>query len=192
MQFEMKMKLFRAILVAGLSLSVARSMAGQQTPQPTQAAPRPRRSTAKSAPKNAHKVWSNDNIAALRTPEDKYLEAEQASPASQPAAPAASPARSSPAKPSAQPSTIKLPETIEKTEQAIRENTQDIHDAEDRLRQLESELTATPEPQKTQKQAEIKRNEKLIEDAEADVKILQDHVQKLRAPQSGNRTPSPK
>lgn len=192
MQFEVKMKLFRAILVAGVSLSVAHSMGAQQTAQPAQAAPRPKRSVAKSAPKNAHKVWSNDNIAALRTPEDKYLEAEEASPAAQPTVPAAPTAPSSPAKPAAQPSTVKLPETIEKTEQAIRENSQDIRDAQDRLRQLESELTVTPEPQKTQKQAEIKRNEKLIEDAEADLKILQDHLQKLRATQPRNRTPSPK
>lgn len=187
------MKLFRAILAAGFSLSAACSMAAQQTPQPTQAALRPKPPTAKSAPKKAHKVWSNDNIATLRTPEDEHLDATQAPSPAQPTVPAASTAPNSPAKPAAQPSTsIKLPETVEKTEQAIRENTQDIRDAEDRLRQLESELTVTPEPQKTQKQAEIKRSEKLIEDAEADLKILQNHLQKLRATQSGNHTPSPK
>lgn len=195
------MKVFRTIVVAGFSAFLGCSIAAQQTPQPTQEAPRTKKPAAKPAPRNAHKVWSNDNIATLRTPEDKYVEAKVASPvapAAQPPTPAVTStpsvptASAAPVKSAALPSTsIKLPDTIEKTQQVIRENTQDIHDAEDRLRQLKSELTATPEPQKTQKQAEIERTAKLIADAEADLKTLQDHLQKLRATESAKRTSSP-
>jgi hypothetical protein len=188
----MKMKLSCALLTVGFAVIVACSMAAQETPRPVKAAIRTKQ-PAKPPAKKSHKVWSNDDMATLRTPEDKYLEAKETTPAPQPTAvPTASAKPAPPTKAPAPASTsIKLPDTIEQTEQVIGENTQYIVDSNNRLRQLKAELGATPETQRALKQAEIERCAKLIEETEAGLKILQDHLQKLRAKQPvGNSTSS--
>ena len=49
-----------------------------------------------SSPKKAHKVWTEDEVSTLRTPEDNYLEQKQAAEAAANAAAAAQQAKSKP------------------------------------------------------------------------------------------------
>ncbi|HEY2545993.1 MAG TPA: hypothetical protein VGI46_08005 [Candidatus Acidoferrum sp.] len=57
---------------------------------------------------------------------------------------------------------------------------------------MNSEPTSSPEAQKTQKHAEIERSAKLIDANEADLKLLQDHLQKLLAKQPAANPTAPK
>jgi hypothetical protein len=49
-----------------------------------------------SSPKKAHKVWTDDEVSTLRTPEDNYVEQKQAAEAAAAAAAAAQKAKSTP------------------------------------------------------------------------------------------------
>jgi hypothetical protein len=210
----MKMKIFCALLTVGFTAIVACSMAAQETPQPVQAAIRTKQ-PAKRPAKNAHKVWSNDDFESSHasTSKDPASSKETATSA-QPTATSSVPAitvnkdsetkkAATPAQPAATgdvstapapqaPPSIKLPETVELTKQAIYEETQDTRDVRESLSQVKEKLYASTDGPKPGMQSQIDRYNKVIDANEADLKILQDHLQKLLAKQAAGNSTSPK
>jgi hypothetical protein len=210
----MKTKLPCALLTAGFAVIAACSMAAQETPQPVQGATRTKQ-PAKRPAKKVHKVWSNDDFesshaSASKGPAPSKETATSAQPtptgsvpaitanknsetkkAATPAQPAATGKVSTAAASPAQPS-IKLPETIEQTKQVIYEETQDTRDVTESLNQLKEKLNSSPDGRKAEMQIQIGRYNKVIEANEADLKILQDHLQKLLAKQAAGNSKSSK
>ncbi|HKV25000.1 MAG TPA: hypothetical protein VJN93_10460 [Candidatus Acidoferrum sp.] len=165
--------------VALLWLAAAMQTAAQEIPRPTPAALRAKE-YSRPVLKKRHMVWTNDDLIAMRTPEDLYLQArEKESEVLQRKASTSSDAKD-PIVPA-----VKLPATIAATEQSIREDQQDVYDAKEKLAELSDQLSTAPEDQKPGKQSEITRRTGILQATERELKVLEEHLEKLRAQQAG-------
>ena len=155
------------------ALAISFPLAAQQTPESTA----PAIQLPQSAEKQAHKVWTNDDLIELRTPADVYLLEKEARAAA--LAEAAKQAAS--AEPANQdlPRT-KLPATIEETQRMIDEDLRDIDGEEAELPRAQKDLDAASQDRKAEKQKQLERLTKNLEVARTELKDLQHHLEVLR------------
>lgn len=135
------------------------------------------------------RVWTNDDVVALRTPADTYQvdkEARQAAEAEQAAKQAAE------AKEPKQPAlTVKLPNTAEETQKAIVEKEGQITGEQNGLERLLRELPDASDDQKADMQKEVDRLAADLPRIRTQLKALQDHLAKLTKPRSEAPTAPP-
>lgn len=194
-----------AILIVVLmnGIAVAQPHGPQQTQSSppassAQNSPPPQQAPAASdsgAPKK-HKVWTNEDLVALRTPADIYiLEQEAREAAEAEAAEKAASEKEAAAKASANPanpagSEVQLPGTQEETEKRIKEAETDLDDDNATIARLKGELADAPTEQKAEKQKQIDHLTTDIEVLQRDLKALQEHL-KTFAPKPEEQTPPP-
>jgi hypothetical protein len=131
-------------------------------------------------PTKVKKVWTNDELESSRTPMDQYLadkEAREAVAAAEAAADAL---------PSVQvPVEIKLPATVQETQQAIDDTLQDMNDQKDAIDRLNKEFAAAPDQQKAGIQREIDRHTTGVQTSQQELKALQDHLKHVNRKSPG-------
>jgi len=140
-----------------------------------------------------HKVWTNDDVILLRTPADIYLmekEEEEAAEAAAAAKEAVTQAAAETAKQSR--IDIKLPDTVEESQQMIKDTENGIQEGTAVLDKMREELLNAPEEQRPEKQKEIDRVTADVETLRGNLKVLRDHVQALTVkPAQENPLPPP-
>jgi chromosome segregation ATPase len=122
-----------------------------------------------------HYVWTNDNIVSLRTPADLYQLEKEA----REAAEALAQQRAIAERTSQPPLGVKLPATLEETEQAIKDSQDDIQDQKETIARLRKELDESPEEQRAEKTKEIDRRTAVLEASEKELKAFEDRRNEL-------------
>jgi small-conductance mechanosensitive channel len=87
MELCMKRKILVTFGSAAILFAATGTSSLAQDPQDAKPSPAPTKNSF--APKKAHKVWTDDEVSTLRTPEDNYIEQKQAAEAAAAAAAAA-------------------------------------------------------------------------------------------------------
>ena len=150
--------------------------------------------------KKTRKIWTEDDLIALRTPMDIYLlekEAREAAEAEAEAAAEAAAQKASDQKAAAEDKpTIDLPPTIEATQDLIKSKQQQVDDEQNGLERMTNQLPNTPEDQKPALQKEIDRVTADLPKTQLELKQLQDHLDaltkaQLNAPPPAENPPPP-
>ena len=134
-----------------------------------------------------HKVWTNDDVIALRSPADIYLlekEAQEAADAELAARKAALAKEINEAG-----LTLDLPSTTEETQRLIETKQAQIRDLQDGMDRLNKDLPDAPPDRKPEIQKEIETFKGYLQKAELELGLLQDHLQSL-AKTPPSETPS--
>ena len=136
---------------------------------------------AAQASTKQRKIWTNEEVIALRTPADIYLLEKEAKEAAEAAAAAAKEAADRDAAKTAatQPPGIKLPETQEETEKMLKDNESNLQEQSTVLERLQNELANTPRDEQADKQKEIDRLTESLTKLKQDGKALEDHLKTL-------------
>jgi hypothetical protein len=148
-----------------------------QTQRPQQSAQQPSDSQPAQQEQAKHKkVWTNDDVVSLRTPADVYLaekEAQEAAAeaAAQEVAKAKLVAGAGPAE--------KLPATVDETRKLIAAKERHIADDQQALDRYTVELPNEPAERKDRMQEEIKRITGGLPKERSELKVLQEHLEKL-------------
>jgi len=163
----------------------------QTEPQPLQqqqSARQPLNSQPAQLPEaKQKKVWTNDDVVSLRTPSDVYLAEKEAQEAA--AAEAAKEAAKTKLGDVAR-ATEKLPATVEETRKLITAKVSQIADDQQALDRYTVELPSEPVERKDRMQEEITRITAALPKERSELKILQDHLEKLNKAQL-NEAPAP-
>jgi transcriptional regulator of NAD metabolism len=147
----------------------------QQIPVPEQPAPRKR------------KVWTNDDMASLRSPADTYLAEKESQEAASAEAAAKKEALAKQIKEAGL--TLNLPATSEETRRLIQAKQNQIRDLQDGTDRLIKDLLDAPPERKLEIQKEIETFKGYLEKAGLELKVLLDHLQSL-AKTAPNESPS--
>lgn len=172
------------------------TFAGQQQQPPVQP---PSQSSAGSEAQNAQgepskaktkKIWTNEDLVALRTPMDIYLLDKEAREAAEAEAAAEKDAQEKLAKEA--PSAPKLPASPEDTQKLIDAKTSEINEDQATLDRYTAEVDNEPSDRKDQMQAEINRITAELPKKKLELKTLQDHLEELtKAPLAEASAPPP-
>lgn len=120
------------------------------------------------------KVWTNEDLIALRTPADIYILEKEAQ------------AADSEAKALMACFAWALPAgTMEETQKAIQHLLQSIHDSEDAIAQVRKELDEAPESLRARNQKELERREAELEASREQLNALQEHLHDLAKQPAG-------
>jgi len=152
------------VLAGGVLHATARATATasslQQQPPEQQQTPQPR--------SHSIKIWTNDDLIALRTPEDIYILAKEAQAAAD------------------ETKAImacfawnQTEATIEETQKAIQDTLQSIRDSEDAVAQVRKQLDDAPESLKARNQKELERRTTELQTSREQLSILQQHLREL-------------
>jgi hypothetical protein len=186
------------MLAATICPVLAKQPQEQQSSQQQQTSQSPPAQLGAETPPNSQpgqpepkkkKVWTNDEVVSLRTPADNYQiqkEAQEAAVAQAAAKEAAEANLPKEAEP-----TIKLPSTIEETQQLIKNKEEQINDEQNGLERLIKELPDAPEDQKPAMQREIDRVAMDVPKVRNELKLLQNHLEKLTSAQLNEASVSP-
>lgn len=139
---------------------------------------------------NQRKIWTNEDVVALRTPADIYLLEKEALEAAEAAAAAAKEAadREAAKTASAQPPGIKLPETQEETEKMLKDNESNLQEQTALLERLQNELPNLPPEEQPDRQRQIDQLSGSLTKLKRDGKALEDHL-KTFAQKPGTEQP---
>jgi len=169
--------------------------AAQQPPPPAssqQTAPSSQPAAAGQPDAKKRKVWTNEDLVALRTPADIYILEKEAREAAEAEAAEKEAAQREAAK--AEASTApeaKLPATQEETEKLISNKQGDLDEETAALAKLKTELPDTPAEQQPDKQKEIDRLSADTEALQRDLKALQEHLKKFAPKPEEQASPPP-
>jgi hypothetical protein len=177
-------------LCAALSLALQADVPAAGQTQQQQSTQQPSSSQLSKQPEaKQKKVWTNDDVIALRTPADLYLlekEAQEAAAAEAAAEEAAKAKHVDGTGP-----TEKLPATVEETRKLIAAKESQIADDQQALDRYTAELPNEPAERKDQMQEEIKRITADLPKERSELKILQDHLEELTKTQLNEAPVSP-
>lgn len=148
---------------AAVVMSAAVACAQETTQEPALSAQQ--KPTAKP-----HKVWTEDDIAALRPSVDDEPGQKKAQVSAEVSATAGTPTSFAP-QPSSQ---VKQASALVEAERAIEDLLEDINDQRDTLARLNKELGEVPEDQRVERTREIERRSSVLQECEKDLKALQD------------------
>jgi hypothetical protein len=150
----------------------------QQMPTPEQPASKKR------------KIWTNDDMASLRSPADTYLAEKEAQEAADAEAAAKKEALAKQIKEAGL--TLNLPSTSEETQTLIRGKQDQIKDLQEATDRLSKDLPDAPPERKPEVQKEIETFKGYLQKAQLELKALQDHLQNLAktAPSEPSSAPS--
>lgn len=170
------------------------SSSPQQSSQQAQNAPpqSQQASPAQVPPAKSHKVWNNEDVVSLRTPEDIYLVEKEAQEAA--AAEAAARETADDKLTNELGLTMTFPATVEETQQWIKVREKQMKEDQATLERLNRELAETSADRRAdiQKQTDGVTND--LQQACIEIKLLQNHLQKLTKPsaaESSAAQPSP-
>ena len=200
-------KLFPGFGIATLSVAssfillrsaYAASMGQEAGQQSQQQAPLPARETppnatapsATTAPAHQRKVWTNEDLIALRTPADIYLLEKEAREAAEAAAAAAKELADLEAA-QRPPTAIKLPETQDETEKALKDTQSNVEEVSAEVEKMQKELENTPEEQRAEKQKDLDRLTADLAKLKQDAKALEDHLKALTEKSTENPPATP-
>jgi hypothetical protein len=163
------------------NLSAVRQSQDQQSaptqpPQGAQPQAQPASSAQQPTPK-PKKVWTNEDVITLRTPADTYQADKEAQEAAEAEAAAKEAAQAKLIKEAGL--TMKLPHTVEETQQMIKTKEVDISGEENGLERLNNELPTTPADQMAVMQKEIDRVTADLRKDRVALEVLQNHLRKL-------------
>jgi hypothetical protein len=165
--------------------------APQTPPQDGQPAAPPATATLGQLPIKRRKVWTNDEVTSLRTPADQYQAEKEQKEAADAAAAAREAAIRAAAKSGKQPPLdIKLPSTVEATEEMLKNTQDDIQETAVVLEKMRKEFLDAPEEQQPDKQKEIDHITAALGTLRRNAKALQDHLQAI-TPKPPPETPPP-
>lgn len=143
---------------------------GSQSPQSPQTFPQ---ATNPSGLK-PRKIWTNDDVVALRTPEDIYVAEKEAQLAADSKAAAQTAELEKRIKQAGL--KIELPHTPEETQRLIKDREGRIKDLQERLSGLSQALLAAPADQRASTLKEIETLTLNSQKAELELGVLQDHL----------------
>lgn len=168
--------------------------AAQQPPPPAssqQTAPSSQPAAEGQPDAKKRKVWTNEDLVALRTPADIYILEKESREAAEAEAAEKEAAQREAAKAEASTATeAKLPATQEATEKLLSNKQGDLDEETAALAKLKTELPGTPAEQQPDKQKEIDRLSADTEALQRDLKALQEHL-KTFAPKPEEQTSPP-
>jgi hypothetical protein len=151
--------------------------------------------TAQPAPAKAKRVWTDDNIGQVRTPEDVYLDQKRAAEelAHQKKLQPAPKAQAKALKPGARgPIVLKIPPTADETQQAIAQRQAMFDNFTNLLsgtqKQLDGETNPTVRATLEQKARLLKGD---VADTRSDLEKLQKHLAELEAKKKAGDSGSP-
>jgi hypothetical protein len=182
-------------LAALLALSPATFARQAQQPPPPAEKEKP-----KPPAKKAKRVWTDEDVKGLRKPSDEYAEKkaaaeqqdakekEKAAEQKDPAVKEAKPAEQE----TADESTYIAPTTVEEAEKRISEKREEIKFAEDAVQQLRSDYFNEKNEQiREDLKARLAKMEKNVEEAYAELALLEQSLKELKAKGSASQPESP-
>jgi hypothetical protein len=151
-----------------MTAALARAQNSRSSPPPP---PAPEQPAPEKPALEPHKVWTNDDVVALRSPADEYLLQKEAQAAAEALAKQRAAATLVP-----QPSheTKQQPSSVEEAEQVIAHSLEDIQDQQATLERLSKDLDESPEDQKSARKKEIERRTAVLQESRKELKALQD------------------
>lgn len=187
-----------AILTNGIGAAQPHESQQTQSSPPASSAqnpPSPQQAPATSDDGGAkkRKVWTNEDLIALRTPADIYILEQEAREAAEAEAAEKAAEKETAAKASANPanqagSEVQLPGTKEETEKRVKDTETDLEDDNATIAKLKGELADAPTEQKAEKQKQIDHLTTDIEVLQRDLQALQEHL-KTFAPKPDEQAP---
>ena len=141
----------------------ARAAATASTPQQL--------SEQQTPPSRPHriKIWTNDDLIALRTPEDIYILAKEAKAAAAEEAKALMACFA----------WNQTEATIEETQKALEDTLQSIRDSEDAVAQVRKQLEDSPENLRARNQKELERRTTELQASREQLSVLQQRLREL-------------
>ncbi|HKW87858.1 MAG TPA: hypothetical protein VJN21_03785 [Candidatus Acidoferrales bacterium] len=120
---------------------------------------------AKTAPAKPARVWTEDDIASVRTPADDYMDVERANTAAaaEAAAKQPKPAATNP-ETADKPPLLSNPKTVDSADKMIAWEQRDIDSQQEYLQKLQDQLATAPDDQKAHIQGWIDQEIKTIAD----------------------------
>jgi hypothetical protein len=150
----------------------------QRAAQPQQNAQPELKAQATPQPEGKQKkVWTNDDIIALRTPADIYLFEKEAKEAAEAEAAAKREADARQIKEGGL--TLELPSTAEETQRLINTRQDQIKDFQDAIDRLKKDLPDALPDKKPETEKQIELLNGYLQKAQLELKALQDHLQDL-------------
>jgi len=121
-----------------------------------------------SAPKKAHKVWTDDEVATLRTPEDNYIEQKQAAAAATAAAAAAA-AQQEKSKPKPEkhvgaPPALSNPKSPEDADRMIAWENRDVDAQQEFIDKLRTQVEQAGPDNREALEKDLTKHIKMLED----------------------------
>lgn len=168
---------------------IARGEPGRQQEARQTQAKAEAQAAGNAASAKVKKIWTEDDLIALRTPMDIYLLEKEA----QEAAAAIAAKEAEARKPEKEvPAEMKLPGSVEETQLLISNREQEISEEQSTLSRLKGELGEAPAEEQAAKQKEIDVVSARLEKAQIVLKALQGQLEKLSAQQAETGpTPTP-
>lgn len=193
---ELRMKnrsLLRAAVASTILIGFSATAYAQSGPQKKNAAAS---QSQKPAPK-PHKVWTEDNLSAVRTPADNYVEAKdrQSTSTTTTAADASASTQTAAEKPgAASQKPAKTPplahaKSAEDAENKIEWEKRDIQGQEEYLARMQGELAQAPPEQKEHIQKLIERHTQILADTKKELQGLQEQKKDFQKNPAGNQQP---
>jgi hypothetical protein len=129
-----------------------------------------------SSPKKAHKVWTDDEVSTLRTPEDNYVEQKQAAEAANAAAAAEqAKSKSKTGKPVGAPPALSNPKSPADADRMIAWENRDVDAQQEFVDKLRTELEQASPEKRDQLEKNLAKRIQIVEDVkkERDALIAQ-------------------
>jgi len=168
-----KSPVFRAAAASAILLGFSVAAHAQSEPQKTD---KPVPAQGQKPAKKPHKVWTDDNLSAVRTPQTAYIAAtDKQSPAGTPAAQDAS--EKQPVAGSQKPGKVaplSHAKSLEDAENKIEWEKRDIQGQEEYLVRMQGELEQAPPDQKEHIQKLIEQHKQILADTRNELKGLED------------------
>ena len=180
--------LFSLILACAAAAGIASPAHAQSDSQKSATPVKYRKTTKKQAPApKTHKVWTEDDLATVRTPADSYAERETAQAQAATAATqqqqidAAKQTSGTPAKPPKTPP-LAHANSVDDADKKIAWEERDIQAQEEFIDRTQRELDQAPSDQREHLQKVIEENQKILADTRKELAGLQAQRKQLEKP----------
>ena len=180
--------LFSVILACAAAVGLAAPASAQSDSQKSATPAKYRGPTKKQAPASkTHKVWTEDDLATVRTPADSYAEKETAQAQAAAAAiqqqqtDAATQTSATPAKPSKTPP-LAHANSVDDADKKIAWEERDVQAQEEFIDRIQQELGQAPPDQREHLQKVIEENKQILADTRKELAGLQEQRKQLEKP----------
>jgi hypothetical protein len=182
--------LLNVILAAATAVALAAPAHAQSNSQKSATPAKYRKTTKKQAPAApTHKVWTEDDLATVRTPADSYAEKAtaqaQASSAAAQQADAAKQTSAEPAKPS-KVAPLAHANSVDDADKKIAWEERDIQGQEETIDRLQQELGQATPDRKEHLQQLIEQHKQILADTRKELAGLQAQRKQLEKPGASN------
>ena len=180
--------LLKVILAAATAVVLAAPAHAQSDSQKSATPAKYRKTTKKQAPApKTHKVWTEDDLATVRTPADSYAEKEaaqaQAAAATAQQTDAAKQTSAEPAKPS-KVAPLAHANSVDEADKKIAWEQRDIQGQQETIDRLQQELGQAPPERKEHLQQLIEQHKQILAETRKELAGLQGQKKQLEKPAS--------